>query len=61
LLVRREIALEHAATGAESFDAGLDILAPRRGEVFGPKGITIALHWSPSQKDRAEFADENVD
>jgi hypothetical protein len=36
-------------------------LAPRRGEVFGPKGITIALHWSPSQKDRAEFADENVD
>ena len=35
LLVRREVALEHAAAGAESFDAWLDVLAPRRGKFLG--------------------------
>src|SRR5207237_2744655 len=59
LLVRREIAFEHAAAGAESFDAGLDILAPRRGEVFGRRR-DIALvegepkrgHADPAELDR---------
>src|ERR1700730_13927995 len=38
LLVRREVALEHAAVDAAGFDAGLDILAPCGGEV--PRGRT---------------------
>src|SRR5258708_33560492 len=33
-LVGREVALEHAAFGAEGLDAGLDIGTPRRGGVF---------------------------
>src|ERR1700728_731676 len=35
LLVRREVALEHATIDAERFDAGLDILTPRRREILG--------------------------
>src|SRR6516225_91853 len=34
LLVRRKVALEHAAIGAKSLDARLDILAPGGGELF---------------------------
>jgi hypothetical protein len=34
LLVRREVALEHAAIGTEGLDAGLDILAPCCGKFF---------------------------
>src|SRR6266487_4378968 len=32
LLVRREVALEHAALGTERLDAGLDIRPPRGGQ-----------------------------
>src|SRR6202048_2004945 len=49
LLVRREIALEHAAAGAESFDAGLDILALRRGEVFGRRRDIALVEVEPGQ------------
>src|SRR5579872_668426 len=34
-LVHREVALEHAARGAEGLDAGFDIGLPRGGERLG--------------------------
>src|SRR5689334_1026055 len=34
LLVRREVALEHAAVDAERLDAGLDVLTPRGRQVL---------------------------
>jgi hypothetical protein len=34
---------------------------PRSAAATVEKGLTVALHWSPSQKDRAELAHENVD
>src|SRR5712692_5836678 len=36
-LVDREVALEHTAPGAESFDAGLEIRPPRMRQGFGSK------------------------
>src|SRR3954449_2154026 len=34
-LVRRKIAFEHGAVGAEGLEAGFDIRAPRRRQLFG--------------------------
>src|SRR5262245_34345317 len=47
LLVRREIALEHAPVGAEGFDAGLDILTPGRSEVFGGRRHVALVKVEP--------------
>src|ERR1700677_1242406 len=57
-LVHGEVALEHAAIGAERFDAGLDIGFPRGGESFRRRWIgffveipTIDSHRHPSKFD----------
>src|SRR6516164_7381647 len=60
LLVRREVALEHAAVDAKGFDARLDILAPRRGELFGGRRH-VALVEVEAERGHADTAELDVD
>src|SRR6516164_11869900 len=60
LLVRREIAFKHAAVGPKGFDAGLDILAPRRGEVFG-RWRRVALVEAEAERGHADAAELDID
>ena len=60
LLVRREVALEHAAVGAERLDARLDVLAPRRGEFLGRRR-RVALVEVEAERGHADAAELDVD
>src|SRR5277367_1110096 len=60
LLVRREVALEHAAVRAKGFDAGLDVLAPRRGEIFGGRR-QVALVEVEAERGHPDAAELDVD
>src|SRR5262249_45365722 len=55
LLVRRKVALEHATVGSESLDAGLDILAPRDGELLGGRR-RFALAEIEAERGHADAA-----
>src|SRR5437868_10514686 len=60
LLVGREVALEHAAVNAKSFDAGLDILAPCGGEFFGRRR-NVASVKVETERGHADAAELDVD
>src|SRR6516225_4386043 len=60
LLVRREVALEHAAVRPEGFDAGLNILAPGGGKLFGG-GRHVTLLKVEAERGHADPAELDVD
>ena len=60
LLVRREVALEHAAVDAERLDAVLDIRPPGRGEILGP-GRHVAFMEVEADRYHAETAELAID
>jgi len=60
LLVRREVALEHATVGSESLDAGLDLLAPRGGELLGGRR-RLALGEIEAERGHADAAELDCD
>src|SRR5215472_4680247 len=60
LLVDREVAFEHAAIDAKGFDAGLDILAPRRGKVFGG-WRHLGLVEIEAERGHADAAELDID
>src|SRR6185369_3937813 len=53
-LVDREVALEHRAVRAKGGDAGLDIRAPRLGELLGRRRRVLPAHLEPHQRRHAE-------
>src|SRR5215468_4028085 len=60
LFVGRKIALEHAAVDAKRFDAGLDILPPRRGELFRRRRL-VAFGEVEAERGHADAAELDVD
>src|SRR5712691_7426343 len=60
LLVRREVALEHAALGAERLDARLEIHPPCGGEVLGRRRY-LALGEIEAERGHADAAELDVD
>jgi len=59
LLVGRKVALEHAAVGTKGFHAGLDILAPRRSEVFGGRR-PVALVEIEAERGHADTTELDI-
>src|SRR5579871_1426703 len=60
LLVGREVALEHAAVGAERLDAGLDVGAPGLGQLLR-RGRCILELEAEAERGHAEPAELHVD
>src|SRR6202022_618788 len=60
LLVRREVALEHAAIGTEGLDAGFYILAPCGGKFFGRRR-NVAFVEVETKRGTADTSELDVD
>ena len=60
-LVDREVAFEHRAVGAEGGDAGVEIGAPRLGQLFRRRRLVLPAHLEPHQGRHAEPAQLDVD